>query len=173
MQGSRGELMEHCGVGAAAVPVSCSEQGALLFCILCAWSFICFGVFFRGGGEDGGEAKSNRAPRCVQWELAWIWERHPRVAGEKRVLLSVFRLLTAILCNTCRVVLGQGVGLPSPPPCSNCGVRDGDAPRSSLPLHGKTPPEEKETNKSILIVRCDVGCLLCAVSCGWFLVVLY
>ena len=88
MQGSRGELMEHCGVGAAAVPVSCSEQGALLFCILCAWSFICLGFFSGGGGGDGGEAKNNRAPHCVQWELAWIWERHPQVAGEKKVLPS-------------------------------------------------------------------------------------
>lgn len=58
MQGSRGELMEHCGVGAAAVPVSCSEQGALLFCILCAWSFICFGFFFGGGGGMEGKPKA-------------------------------------------------------------------------------------------------------------------
>lgn len=92
MQGSRGELMEHCGVGAAAIPVSCSEQGALLFCILCAWSFICFGFFFGGGGGWRGSQKQSCPTLCAVGACLDMGETSP---GRWRKKSSPFCFQTA------------------------------------------------------------------------------
>lgn len=127
-----------------------------------------FGGFFFGGG---GEAKSNCAPRCAQWELAWIWERHPQVAGKKS---SPFCFQTAD-SNTMQYVWGCfGAGVSSrcraalPTPLQHCGVRDGDASRPPVlpPPAWETSPPPRKNRKSILIVRCDMDRLLCAISRG-------
>lgn len=130
-----------------------------------------FGGFFFWAAAGGGKQKATVPHGVRSGSLPGYGRDIPR-SLEKRVLLSVFRLLTAILCNTCGVVLGRGfppgVGLPSPPLCSTVGsgmVMPQD-PRSSLPLHGKPPPPPRKNRKSILIVRCDMDRLLCAISRG-------
>lgn len=132
-------------------------------------AFSMLGALYVWGG--GGKQKATVPHGVRSGSLPGYGRDIPR-SLEKRVLLSVFRLLTAILCNTCGVVLGRGfppgVGLPSPPLCSTVGsgmVMPQD-PRSSLPLHGKPPPPPRKNRKSILIVRCDMDRLLCAISRG-------
>lgn len=84
-------------------------------------------------------------------ELAWIWERHPQVAGKKS---SPFCFQTAD-SNTMQYVWGCfGAGVSSrcraalPTPLQHCGVRDGDASRPPVlpPPAWETspPPEEKQ-----------------------------